>query len=130
MGEKLTGTDMIADDAIEAIQRSTFFVAIVSPRYIRSEWTSRELAEFEKAADRQGGIIIGGRSRCSRCSRHLCRWRRCLTRFGDSSDTSSTALSPQTGKVREFARMFGPEAERDFWLRLDDLASDISSLIE
>ena len=38
-------------------------------------------------------------------------------------------MDPTSGKVREFDRIFGPDAERDFWLRLDDLAHDLSELL-
>jgi len=37
---------------------------------------------------------------------------------------------PETGRVRELDEVFGPEAQRDFWLRLDDLAHDICCLLE
>jgi hypothetical protein len=32
--------------------------------------------------------------------------------------------------VRELDEVFGPEAQRDFWIRLDDLAHDICCLLE
>ena len=35
-----------------------------------------------------------------------------------------------TGKVRELNEIFGPDAEREFWLKLDDLAHDICRLLE
>src|SRR5262249_7242926 len=35
-----------------------------------------------------------------------------------------------TGKVREFDEVFGPEAHRNFWLTLDDLAHDLCALLE
>ena len=37
---------------------------------------------------------------------------------------------PETGKIRELDEVFGPDAQRDFWLRLDDLAHDICDLLE
>jgi hypothetical protein len=37
---------------------------------------------------------------------------------------------PETGKVRELDEVFGPEAQRDFWIRLDDLAHDLCALLE
>jgi hypothetical protein len=37
---------------------------------------------------------------------------------------------PDTGRVRELDEVFGPEAQRDFWLKLDDLAHDIVALLE
>src|ERR1019366_2937397 len=39
-------------------------------------------------------------------------------------------IDPDTGRVRELDEVFGTEAQRDFWMRLDDLAHDISALLE
>jgi hypothetical protein len=39
-------------------------------------------------------------------------------------------VDPDTGRVRELNEVFGPEAQRDFWIRLDDLAHDICCLLE
>ena len=35
-----------------------------------------------------------------------------------------------SGRVRELDAVFGADAQRDFWLKLDDLAHDISALLE
>jgi hypothetical protein len=40
------------------------------------------------------------------------------------------SADPETGKVHELDEVFGPEAQRDFWLRLDDLAHDLVALLE
>ena len=37
------------------------------------------------------------------------------------------AVDPETGRVREFGPIFGNDADRNFWLRLDDLADDLTS---
>jgi hypothetical protein len=52
---KLQGNDFFADTLIERLRRVAVLVAVVSPRYIRSEWTRRELETFWKAAETQGG---------------------------------------------------------------------------
>ena len=39
-------------------------------------------------------------------------------------------VDPEAGRVREMDEIFGPEAQRDFWLKLDDLAHDICNLLE
>ncbi len=37
---------------------------------------------------------------------------------------------PLTGKMRELDEIFGPDAEKEFWLKLDDLAHDICDLLQ
>src|SRR6476659_7468126 len=52
----LQGNDFFAETLAERLRRVALLVAVVSPRYLRSEWTQRELKEFWKAAETQGGI--------------------------------------------------------------------------
>jgi hypothetical protein len=39
-------------------------------------------------------------------------------------------VDPETGKIRELDEVFGADAHRDFWLKLDDLAHDIVAMLE
>jgi hypothetical protein len=39
-------------------------------------------------------------------------------------------VDPETGKIRELDEIFGPEAQKDFWIKLDDLAHDICNLLQ
>jgi hypothetical protein len=39
-------------------------------------------------------------------------------------------VDPETGKIHELDEIFGPDAQRDFWIKLDDLAHDICCLLE
>jgi hypothetical protein len=39
-------------------------------------------------------------------------------------------IDPDTGKIHELDETFGPEAQIAFWVKPDDLAQDICSLLE
>src|SRR5436190_20069720 len=60
---KLQGNDYFADTLIERLARVAALVAVVSPRYVKSEWTRKELQAFCGAACRQGGLRIGDKAR-------------------------------------------------------------------
>src|SRR6185295_16498448 len=47
---KLSGNDFFAETLLERLARVAVLVAIVSPRYVRSDWARRELVEFWKSA--------------------------------------------------------------------------------
>ena len=47
---RLAGSDTFAGEVTDRIRRSAAFVSIVSPRYVASEWTRRELHAFGEAA--------------------------------------------------------------------------------
>src|SRR5207244_7028630 len=43
---KLTGNDILEHALLERLRRVTALISVVSPRYVRSEWSLRELTEF------------------------------------------------------------------------------------
>ena len=55
---KLAGNDFFAETLIERLKQRRGPRHVVSPRYIKSEWTLRELDEFWKAAEEQGGVRV------------------------------------------------------------------------
>ena len=130
MNEKRTGSDIVADEDVGPLQRAAFFIAIVSPRYVRSEWSLRELAEFEKVAEQQGGMIVGGRSRVVKVLKTPVPAEKTPGVLQRTFGYEFYRIDPESGRVREFDVVFGPEAEREFWLRLDDLAHDIASVVQ
>src|SRR5262245_3825100 len=60
---KLRGNDDLADALIERLQHVATLVSVVTPRYVRSEWCTKEVVEFCRAAEQQGGIRIGEKAR-------------------------------------------------------------------
>src|ERR1022692_864342 len=53
---KLQGNDFFSDTLVGQLQRVATLVSVVSPGYIKSEWTKKELSEFCKAAGHHVGI--------------------------------------------------------------------------
>jgi hypothetical protein len=39
-------------------------------------------------------------------------------------------IDPDTGKVASLTKCLDPDAQRDFWIKLDDLAHDIVEILE
>ena len=60
---KLQGDDFFAETLMERLKRVVALISVVSPRYVKSEWTRKELSEFWKAAEAQGGVCIGDKAR-------------------------------------------------------------------
>ena len=55
---KLTGTDVFADTIVSQFPKTALMVSIITPRYIESEWCTREVTEFCKVAEAHGGVIV------------------------------------------------------------------------
>ena len=127
---KLQGNDLFETTLVEKLKHVAVLVTVVSPRYLKSEWTMRELREFVLAAEEQGGINVGGKARIFKVLKTPVPLDKTPDELKMVLGYEFFKIEPETGKVRELDEVFGPEAQREFWTRLDDLAHDIVTLLE
>lgn len=127
---KLQGNDFFAETLVDRLKRVAVLVAVVSPRYIRSEWTRRELEEFWKAAETQGGVRFAEKARVFKVLKTPVPLASQQAELQGLLGYEFYRIDAETGKVRELDEVFGAEAQRDFWLKLDDLAHEICALLE
>ena len=123
---KLQGNDFFADTLVERLQRVARArhgrLAALREVGVDDARAERVLARRRGAGRRprrrQGARLQGAEdARAARAARR----RSCSTLLG----YEFFKIDPETGKVRELDEVFGPEAQREFWLKLDDLAHDI-----
>ena len=98
---------------------------------VSSEWGRRSSPSSCKACEEQGGLLDPGQGAdlqgaqdagpARRRSRRSCR--RC-------SATSSSRSIPKPARSASSTKSSAPRPQRDFWLKLDDLAHDICALLE
>lgn len=127
---KLQGNDAFADTLFERLRRVAALIPVISPRYVKSEWTRKELAEFVQAAEKQGGIRYKDKVRIFKILKTPIPLETHPPELQSLLGYEFFKIEPDTGRVRELDEVFGPEAQRDFWLKLDDLAHDICCLLE
>jgi hypothetical protein len=127
---KLQGNDYFADVLIERLTRVAVLVSILSPPYVRSEWTRRELTEFQKATLQQGRIRVGNKARLFKVLKTWVPLDRQPAEVHDLLGYEFFRRDSVSGKVRELNRVFGEEAECEFWMKLDDLAYDIAEVLD
>src|SRR5438045_8626726 len=53
---KLAGNDFFAETLIDRLQRVASLITVLSPRYVKSEWTRAEQPEFWEAAASAGHL--------------------------------------------------------------------------
>ncbi|MBV9926751.1 MAG: TIR domain-containing protein [Acidobacteria bacterium] len=127
---KLQGNDVFAETLIARLSKSALLVAVISPRYVKSEWCLRELSEFCRRAESYGGLTLGDRSRVFK-----------VVKFNVPLQEHPPQLQGMLGyefyeydAARDRAREFSPDVlpARDirYWEKLDDLAYDIKGMIE
>lgn len=127
---KLQGNDFFADTLVERLRRVAALVPVVSPRYVKSDWTRKELGEFLQAAQEQGGIRFHNKARIFKVLKTPIPLEMHPPELRALLGYEFFKVDPESGRVHELDEIFGPEAQRDFWLRLDDLAHDICCLLE
>ena len=127
---KLKGNDVFADALLDQLRRVAVLVPVVSPRYVKSEWTRKELVEFSKAAEEQGGVCFRDMARIFKVMKTPVRLEMLPPELQSVLGYDFFKVDPDTGRVHELDEIFGPQAQRDFWMKLDDLAHDICCLLE
>ncbi|MEZ5319193.1 MAG: DUF4062 domain-containing protein [Vicinamibacterales bacterium] len=127
---KLSGNDLFEASILDRLRRVAILVAVVSPRYLKSEWTIRELEEFRVAAEAQGGLRVQDKARIFKVLKTPVPLDRLPDSLRGLLGYEFFRLDPESGKIRELDEIFGSEAHRDFWLQLDDLAHDVCALLE
>jgi hypothetical protein len=126
---KLQGNDIFADTLIERLRRVAALVSVVSPRYVKSEWGRRELLAFCKACG-QGGIRVQDKARIFKVLKTPVPTDQQPPELQSMLGYEFFKIDEETGKVRELDEIFGADAQRDFWLKLDDLTHDICLLLQ
>ena len=61
--DKLRGNDVFADEIVDQFARTAILVSILTPRYLNSDWCTREVREFCERAKQSGGVIVDNKSR-------------------------------------------------------------------
>ena len=61
--EKLRGNDIFAREIVEQFPHTALLVSILTPRYLNSEWCTREVQEFCKSAQQTGGVVVENKAR-------------------------------------------------------------------
>jgi hypothetical protein len=61
--DKLRGNDVFADEIVDQFARTAILVSILTPRYLNSDWCTREVCEFCERAKQSGGVIVDNKSR-------------------------------------------------------------------
>jgi hypothetical protein len=105
-------------------------VAVVSPRYVKSEWTRKEIAEFCRACGEHRGLVVGDKARLFKVLKTDVPLEEQPPELQSMLGYEFFKVDPSTGRVREFNEIFGPEAQQDFWLKLDDLVHDVCGLLK
>src|SRR5215469_15562815 len=60
---KLEGNDIFADEIVQQFPKTGLLISVLTPRYVESEWCTREVKEFCRTAEGTGGVLVDNKSR-------------------------------------------------------------------
>jgi hypothetical protein len=127
---KLGGADVFSDEIAAQLRATGILVSVLTPSYLRSEWCHRELQTFVEAAQETGGIDIGRKKRIIKVIKTPVPRTEVPQILDALLGHEFFHMEWGTDLVREFHLDPSPEARREYWAKLDDVAQEIRVLFE
>jgi len=127
---KLQGNDFFDDTIIDQLPNVAVLVSVMTPRYVHSEWCTKELDEFCHASAKTGGLRFGDKTRIFKVLKTPVPINEHPDNIRNVLGYEFYVIDPNSGRARELNEVFGGEAEREFWVKLDDLAQDLCQLLD
>lgn len=127
---KLQGNDVLADTLDSQIGKVAILVSIISPRYVKSEWCLKELNEFCKLADTNGGLRVGDKMRIFKIVKTHIPLTEHPPQLQGTLGYEFYEYDPERGRAKEFSPEVVPTRDIRYWEKLDDLAYDIKQIVE
>ncbi|HKQ06770.1 MAG TPA: toll/interleukin-1 receptor domain-containing protein [Blastocatellia bacterium] len=127
---KLQGNDYFGDTLLDKLAQVASIISILSPRYMKSEWCQRELREFYRQAVANGGVRFDDKSRIFKVIKTPIPRDEHPPELQPLLGYEFFAVDQATNRFREFSHETGPNRDKRYWDKLEDLAQDIKELIE
>jgi hypothetical protein len=126
----LDGNHEFSEEILQQLPDIALLVSIHSPRYVKSEWCVREVNEFHRVAQSNIGATIGTKSRIFKVIKTPVDINQHPSVIQGLLGYEFYKMDPDTGKPREFSKLYGKDAQVAYWAKLDDLAHDLADLLE
>jgi hypothetical protein len=127
---KLAGTDVFGAEIETQLQAAELLVAVLSPRYLASEWCLRELESFMRSAERRGRLVVGNKYSVLKVVKLPIPRGELPAPLQATLGYGFFIEDRETGRIRELYLHPEQEIRRSYWAKVDDLAQDIANLLE
>jgi hypothetical protein len=126
---KLSGNDIFADEIVKQFPKTAILVSVLTPRYVESDWCTREVHEFCRAAENSRSLTLENKARIIK-----------IIKTPVNSEGRLPALMARMlgyefytfvdDAPLELDSAFGPELAQKYNLKLAKLAWDIAQLLK
>lgn len=125
---KLQGNDVFAETLVARLSKAAIMVAVISPRYVRSDWCLKELGEFCRSAG--DGLVIEDKSRVFKVVKFHVPFAEHPEQLRGVLGYEFFEYDPERGRAREFSPDVTPARDIRYWEKLDDIAYDVKQMLD
>lgn len=127
--DKLQGNDVFSNEITQQFGDTAVLLSILTPRYLNSEWCTREISEFCLAAEQDGGVVFDNKARIFKV----------LKTPIDTEDTLPSVVKEVLGYEffaydnevpLELDAAYGEKYGQAYKRKVAQLASDLSKLLK
>jgi TIR domain len=127
--DKLQGNDVFCDEIVDEFAQSAVLVSVLTPRYLNSDWCTREIREFCERAAQSGGVVVDKRARVFKILKAPVDTQESLPPVvKDVLGYEFFAL--EDGTPLELDPAYGDKFGQDYNRKVGKLAWDISQLLK
>jgi hypothetical protein len=127
---KLSGNDIFANEIVAQFPKTALLISVLTPRYIESDWCTREVREFCDAAGRSGGVVMETRSRVLKVIKTPVDSERNLPPIMNDVLGYPFYIFDDQGTPLELDPAYGQEMGPKYNLKVAKLAWDISQQLK
>lgn len=126
---RLQGNDFFAPEIVAQFPKLKVLVSVITPRYLKSSWCTKEVEEFFKAANENGGISVENKARIFKIIKTPVKRDEQPEKIREILGYEFYKIDSASGKFTEFDKMYGQEMQQAYWAKANDVAQDIAKLI-
>ncbi|NIT71591.1 MAG: protein kinase, partial [Phycisphaerae bacterium] len=109
---------------------AAIMVSVMSPQYVKSEKCLQEVTQFCELAEENEGLWLNNQARIIKAIKTPVARESQPEELQSIPDYEFYQFDPSSGRPQEFRPELGGSANRNFWLKLEDIAYDIFRLME
>jgi len=127
--DKLQGNDVFADEIVDQFGRTAVLLSVLSPRYLKSRWCTREVTEFCARAEAGGGIVVSNKARVFKVLKTPVASEEPLPPLMKSL-LGYEFFTLEDGTPMELDARYGDKYAQDFNRKVNKLAYEIAQLLD
>src|SRR5262245_37444616 len=128
--KRLTGAEVFSDEIEQQLRSSAVLVTVISPGYLHSEWCNRELVGFTELAQQHGDLRVGNLQRVVKVLRLPVDRTALPPLLDEALGTQFFRVDAASGRARDLLVDESADAQRVFNARVDDVAQDLTRLLQ